>query len=164
MQHSTDTGQGSRPAMASGLTLSGDSHPQSIIHDVLCNACDAFLGRPEVFVSPMVTRTRAHHWPGRHDVPTAKIHSTFADMQISAHNGCHMCTLILASFGTPDVRKSIPDTSLILAEMYHFPDSVGRSMGTVAVWPTGTRKNSSMNSFFRKFLISHLVGSSSLLA
>ena len=150
--------------MPSELATGAVPHPRGTKYDVLCNACDAFLGRPEVFVSPMVTRTRAHHWPEGHDVPAAKIHSTFADMQISARNGCHVCTMILTSFGTPNLRKSIPDTSLILAELYRFPDSMGRNMGTVTVWPTGTSKSSSMNSFFRKFLISYLVGSSNLHA
>lgn len=141
--------------------FSSNANHQAIVYDMLCDACEDFLGRPEVLVSSMVTRTRAHHWPNRHNVPAAKFHSSFADMKTSAHNGCHLCTLILTSFGPPVAGKTIPDGSLILAELWRFPDSLGQNMASVAVWPTGTRDDSGMSVFFRKFSISHLVSSPS---
>ncbi|KAK0124806.1 hypothetical protein ONS96_008687 [Cadophora gregata f. sp. sojae] len=141
--------------MASQLSFNCDSASQGTVYDILCDACEDFLGRPEVAVSSMVTRTRAYHWPPGHNVPAAKIHSTFANMKTSSQNGCHMCTLILASFGSQD-DCTIPDTCLILAKLWRFPDSMGQNMASVAVWPTGVRDNSDLNGFFRKFFISHL--------
>lgn len=128
------------------------------MYDSICDACRNFLGRPEVLVSSMYSRARAVHWPDDNAPPAAKFHSTFADMKVSAQRGCHLCTIFLESFGTPDIREAIPDASIILAEMYRFRDSAGQNMASVCVWPTKTNDNAGMNKFFRKFCISHLVG------
>lgn len=144
-------------AMGSTSPLSDDVNHHITVYDKICDACGEFLQRPEVLTSYMFTRTRAYHWPDDGTPPSAKIHSTFANMKLSAQAGCHLCTLFSTSFGTPEMRTAIPDSSLILAEMYRFPDSQGKNMATVCVWPTKTNDDTGMGRFFRKFNISHLV-------
>ncbi|KAH7309318.1 heterokaryon incompatibility protein-domain-containing protein [Rhexocercosporidium sp. MPI-PUGE-AT-0058] len=142
--------------MDSTTSSSASLAPQIAAYDSICNSCGNFLQGDKAMVSSMVARTRAYHWPNDCTPPTAKFHSIFADMKLSAHKGCHMCNLFLASFGTKQDRKAIPDTSMILAEMYRFRDSEGQNMASVCVWPTQTNDSAAMNKFFRKFCISYL--------
>ncbi|KAL2066064.1 hypothetical protein VTL71DRAFT_2135 [Oculimacula yallundae] len=130
---------------------------QNIVYDSLCDACWKFFERPGVLETSMITRTHAYYWPTdwpeESAPPTTKIHSGISDMKASARAGCHLCTLILSSFGHWQAELAIPDTSLILAETWRYRDSLGQNMATVCVWPT---KTADKDTFFRRFSISRL--------